>query len=155
MRAGGFTLLELVVVVIIIGVLMSLAVPSLSNSRGRRLTEMSEQMVLLINQARQEAVLSSKVWKVIFDRDADSYSFGQRNGSEFEQVSDGPFASVRTVPSIDFYDLEINGQQSSAEGSVYLFPTGEQDTFRLVLRAGEQKRIILMGPVGPVESRIQ
>ena len=155
MLSRGFTLLELIVVLFIIGILLTLIVPSLSDGRSRRLNEMRDQMVMLINQARQEAVLSSRIWKVEFDSETDSYSFTQRNGSGFDKSVDGPFSSARSTPSVEFQELLINGEPAAPAGAVYLFPTGEQDTFRLVLRAGEHVGVVAMGPVGPAEGGTQ
>ena len=150
MRTGGFTLLELVVVVFIIGILMTLIVPSLNDGRSRSLNDMSHQMVLLINQARQEAVLSSRIWEILFDREAGVYSFRQLTGTQFKSFADGPFAPVRTMSAAD-----INGEPVPATAAVYLFPTGEQDAFRLVLSADGLKSTVVMGPVGPARGRLE
>lgn len=54
---SGFTLLELVVAVSITGILMGLAIPSLTNViRNNRLTSYSNELVTSFNLARSEAV---------------------------------------------------------------------------------------------------
>ena len=151
----GFTLLELMVVIFIIGVLATLAVPALMDNRGRLLNDATERLILLINQARQEAVLSSSIWQVVVDPVADSYYFRKRTGTTYEKIIDGPFAGRRGTPSVDISNLVINGQPFTAKGDINLFPTGEQDALSLILRIGEFKRVVTMGPVGPVEGRLQ
>jgi len=44
--------------------------------------------------------------------------------------------------------VEVNGQAAETGGEVYLYPTGEQDTLRLTLRAGKHRRTVVMDPVG-------
>ena len=62
-RTGGLTLLELMVVLFIIGVLITFTVPAFIGNRSRLLNDTADRLVLLINQARQEAVLSSRIWQ--------------------------------------------------------------------------------------------
>ncbi|MEX2353127.1 MAG: GspH/FimT family pseudopilin, partial [Gammaproteobacteria bacterium] len=145
----GFTLLELLVVIVIVAILAALMVPSLAGNSGRDAADSARRMVLLINQAQQEAVLSSRVWRIVFDPEADSYHFGRRAGSDFESVSLTPFAGEHVLPTVSLEHLEINGESVSEAAEIYLFPTGEQDAFRLTLSGGDQVYGIVMGPVGP------
>jgi len=151
----GFTLLELLVVIFIIGVLATFAVPALIDNRNRLLSDSADRLVLLINQARQEAVLSSRVWQLVVDPVADTYYFRKSIGSHFEKVIDRPFASPIKTPLVGFDKLVINGQQANSEGEVYLFPTGEQDTLSLYLTSGKLYHIVSMGPVGMAEVKVQ
>jgi len=150
----GFTLLELMVVIFIIGVLTTLAVPALMDNRGRLLNDTAERLVLLINQARQESVLSSSLWQVVVDPITDSYYFRKRIGTAYEKIVDGPFVSPRETSPVDFDNLAINGQPLISRGDINLFPTGEQDALRLILRTGKLKREVTMGPVGPAEVKL-
>lgn len=147
--AGGFSLLELLVVVIIITVLLGLVMPGPGGARGRNLADVAERLSMIINHARQEAVLTSSVWLLEIDPVEHIYRFRQRPGFEFIQVARAPFAETRLQPDISFNELEINGLSALETGRVYLFPTGEQDTFRLVLQSGDSRQSIAMGPVGP------
>ena len=80
-----------------------------------------------------------------------TYYFNRHTESGFEKVTRGPFADIKPVPTIEFTDLVINGEKAASPVEVYLFPTGEQDAFRLTLHAGENKRIIFMDVVGQAE----
>ena len=148
--AAGFTLLELMVVIVFIAILVSFIVPSININSGRQLSDAAERMVLLINLAQQEAVLSSRIWQVVFDGDEDSYTFQQYSGVEFDDVTMRPLSGKHRVEDVSLNELELNGQiMSSNSGEVYLFPTGEQDPFRLVLKSGPHKYMVAMNPVGP------
>ena len=105
-------------------------------------------MVLLINRARQEAVLSSRTWRVVMDPGKGAYRFQKRYGQDFEPAKESPFAAARRDPGIRWGDLDINGESASEEGDVYLYPTGEQDAMRLTLSNGDQRRVVVLEPVG-------
>jgi len=149
--ARGFTLLELLVVIVIVAVLAVLVVPNLASNPGRDAADAAERMVLLINQAQQEAVLTSRVWQIVFDPEDNNYFFQRLAGSEFEDVTLSPFAGKQMTPTVQLDELEINGEVISSASEVYLFPTGEQDAFRLVLKGNDVEYSIAMGPVGPAQ----
>ena len=135
-------------VVALVAIMTGLLVPSLGVTSGRNLNDAAHRLVLLINQARQEAVLSSRTWRVVMDPEKGSYRFQQRYGKEFEGVKEAPFASVRRDPGVEWDELDINGEVASGAGEIYLYPTGEQDSFRLTLRSEDHERTVVLDPVG-------
>lgn len=145
---SGFTLLELLAVIVIISVLASMVVPMLGNNSNRDAANAANRMVLLINQAREEAVMSATIWQVILDPVEHNYRFLQIAGNEFVEVTMQPFAGNHQIPAVTLDKLEINGQFLSVPGEIYLFPTGEQDSFRLVLQGEQREFVVAMGPVG-------
>ena len=128
--------------------------PGLGGSRSRDLADVAERLSMIINHARQEAVLTSSVWLLEIDPVENIYRFRQRSEFEFEQVIRAPFTETRLQPDISFNELEINGLSALETGQVYLFPTREQDTFRLVLQSGDSRQSIAMGPLGPARVRV-
>ena len=145
---GGFTLLEVLVVVAIIAVLAAMVVPSLGGSGGRDVQNAAQRLVLLVNRAQQEAMLTSRTWRLVLDPAENRYRFQLRGASQYQAVETEPFRGEHGTEAVGFADLHINGQRARGGGEVYLYPTGEQDTFRLTLRSGDQRRIVTMGPVG-------
>lgn len=148
-RGGGFTLVELVVVVFIMTLLASLIVPALAGQQRRRLDDAAEHMRQLINQAQQEAVFSSRVWQLVVDPGKHSYHFNKYINSQFTRVTSGPFAQLHPAPGVVFEKLVINGERRVSPGGVLFYPTGEQDSLRVTMQAGEETRTLSMGTVGP------
>ena len=139
-------------VLAIIGILAGLVVPSLRGTEGRRLYNQAEQMVLLVNRARQEAVLSSRIWRLVLEPAEGRYRF-QKQGADGEFVAPegGLFGHAYQTEGVGWRELSINGQPALSAGEVMLFPTGEQDSFRLTLGAGERTRTVRLQIVGPAE----
>lgn len=153
MKHAGFTLLELLAVIMVIGALLSLVAPGLDAVRGRGLADFANRLCLTINHARQEAALTSRPWRLEIDPVEKIIRFQRRRGAEFVPLNNPPFAETRLQPGIEITELTINGQPVADTGQVYLFPTGEQDTFSLTLAGGERQRTLSMGFVGAAEVR--
>jgi type II secretion system protein H len=150
-RLKGFTLLELLVVIVILSVMVSILIPSLG-TRNRNTINAAESLVLMINMAQQEAIMTSRVWQMVFDTNDMHYRFQQLGNVEFEDITTRPLAGDHNLAPALLDELEINGQLIKTEtAELYLYPTGEQDSLRLVLKSDDAKYAIAMGPVGPAE----
>ena len=152
---GGVTLLELVVVIMIISLLLGLVLPGLGSVNGGGLAESTTRLKLLLNHARQEAMLTSRPWRLEIDLEENTLRFQQYLGTEFIQVTRAPFSGALLHPETALSELNINGQPVTESGHVYLFPAGEQDFFDLAFSIGERRRIVSMGQLGTIEVRRQ
>jgi type II secretion system protein H len=151
LHARGFTLLELLIVIVIITILTALILPMARGMSAHDTTRAAEHMTLLVNQVQLESMMTARVCKLVIDAHGNSYHFQcQGQDGAFGIIPAGyPASGEHVYTDVDLVDLIINGMESVRGGEVYLLPTGEQDTFSITLRQAKQQRIVTMGPVGP------
>ena len=83
----GFTLLELIVVMLVLSVLFAMAAPSLSGfGAGREAEQTASQIVTLARWARGQAITEGRVYRLNFDTTNRGYFVTAANGSMFERA---------------------------------------------------------------------
>lgn len=150
-RSAGFTLLELMVVLVIIGVIFTFAVLSL---RGDDLGELMEQetlrMVTLLELASDEAVLRGEELAVLFSEDG--YEFLVLNEDLWQATAEDLLLKAYTLPADIELRLEVEGEPpiltaSAAEAGiddeedeeeelqpqVFILSSGEMTPFTVIL----------------------
>lgn len=98
-RAAGFTLLEVLVVVVIIGILTSMAVVSVNVLGGdHEMDEEARRLQAILVQAREDAMLEGR--DVGLRLDVRGYDFLRYDGryERWELVGDDPLLRERTLP---------------------------------------------------------
>jgi prepilin-type N-terminal cleavage/methylation domain-containing protein len=73
-RGAGFTLIEIMAVVLIMGLMMAFVVPSLSTVRSSTLRDGAIRLAGSLELARQRAVVTGKAHRVLLDLEEGSYS---------------------------------------------------------------------------------
>ena len=150
-RSSGFTLLEVLVVVIIIGVVISFAVLSI-HSDDKTLEEAARRLEALINLTSQEAVLQSTELALQFDDDG--YEFLAYDGKKWQPITDDEILRRRKLPDNVAVEYEPEGQKPTLKGMddeakpprIYFLSSGEMTPFRLSLhRRGELDSYVLTG----------
>ena len=98
-RASGFTLLEVLVVVIIIGIITSMAVVSIRVLGGdHEMDQEARRLAAVLGQAREDAMLEGR--DVGLRIDATGYDFMRYDGriERWELVAEDPLLRERTFP---------------------------------------------------------
>jgi general secretion pathway protein H len=84
--AAGFTLLELMVVLVVVGIMLGLVTLNSIPNNQQALQRDAQRVALLLQLAREEAIVRNK--QVAFELDGDGYRFYVRNNDKWELLTD-------------------------------------------------------------------
>jgi type II secretion system protein H len=145
-RSRGFTLIELLVVVVIIGVMVALAGAQLMRSPSEAVREESEHLALLLQAAREEAILQGRVFAFGAGRETYRFMRLDRDGKLKVTRDDEVLRPRRLPPGVTIEALKIEGAEGEStqpQGVVFL-PSGDLPAFRILL-AGRGARWTVVG----------
>jgi len=109
-KGAGFTLLEMLVVVVIIGIVLSFSVLSLGGDRrGEELDREARQFTELLRLAAEQTVLSGEEWGVQIS--TDSYRFLVYSDAGWVVQEEDPLFRERTLTQGAELDVELEGRE--------------------------------------------
>jgi len=79
-RAGGFTIIEVLIVVVIIGVAAAIAVPMMSSAGSMQLRAAASMVAADMEYAKSMAISRGQFYAVVFNATADSYEIQDASG---------------------------------------------------------------------------
>lgn len=105
-RQGGFTLIELGLVILILGVMIAIALPRLGNRAYAQLNSETRKMALAYRYLRHAAILNGRSYRLVYDLDNHSY------WAEVSEVAaqPEPLDEVDDELSDNFFPPEIEEQ---------------------------------------------
>jgi general secretion pathway protein H len=166
-RCRGFTLLELLVVLVIIGIILTFAVLSIGDGGRRdRLEQEARRLQALLTLTGEEAVLRSLELGVVLKRQG--YRFVAFDGEKWQPVAGDALLREHRLPESMALELFIDGLpvelsllpgegEEDEEGplpQLLFFSSGERQPFELTVayRDGEPLSYRLQGPLlGPLQ----
>lgn len=172
--ASGFTLMELMVVVVMIGIMTALIIPEMKGTyEGALLRSTGRKLMSVIQLANSRAITRSQIQRVRIDSKDGRVSIeggsakGQANNTsndlpggdgkldsritiEIKPAGEEPSESPGAVASfVSGDDLGKRGQ----EQTITLYPDGTADAVEIVLRDREGFRLGLR--INPITARVQ
>jgi prepilin-type N-terminal cleavage/methylation domain-containing protein len=144
-RVTGFTLVELLVVLVIIATLAAVAVPSMSGAlQSTALRESAQRLVLTARYARSYAITHGCECRLTFDTAANTYALTYRpdpDEDRFEPVVGGG-RTHRLERGVKFGLVRAGSGESG--GVITFLPTGEADASAVQVTDGSRVFTLLV-----------
>ncbi|MFA6186951.1 MAG: GspH/FimT family protein [Phycisphaerae bacterium] len=80
-KAPAFTLVEVIIVVIIVGIIAAIAVPMYTSAASVQLSAAANMVASDLEYAKSMAISTGKTYQVVFDTAAESYSLKNSSGT--------------------------------------------------------------------------
>ncbi|MBW1914667.1 MAG: prepilin-type N-terminal cleavage/methylation domain-containing protein [Deltaproteobacteria bacterium] len=153
---NGFTLLELVLVMVIVCTMLGIAAPSLRGFfASRRTHDASSQIIAMTRHARSQAIVEGRIYRLNLDTGEGSYWLTVMDQGVFRKLFN-EFGRTFLVPDGTEIELEKENEDISQQ-YVDFFQNGstETGTIRLTDRRGDVYEITCASPSEQYFSVIQ
>ena len=145
----GFTLLELVLVMLVIAIVLGLAAPSLRNFwRAAEARDAGLQFLSVARYAQTRAVADSVVYRLNIDPSGTTYHLSVQDGVEFIELATS-FGQEFTIPRDGRIELlpvrsPFNSQVIEVQGKNYIdfFPDGRTEPALVRIDDGSSRTLI-------------
>ncbi|MFQ5469880.1 MAG: type II secretion system minor pseudopilin GspH [Gammaproteobacteria bacterium] len=142
-RSRGFTLIEILVVVFIIGIALGLVVMSINPNRSTLLEEEAKRIATLVSLLAEESIIQSREMAIEFANDG--YKFLVLDEQTWKEVEDDLYRA-RELPdtmtlevffegnNFDFLEIDYEGNPRA-----YILSSGEMTPFEVVLNDDDEE----------------
>ena len=146
--SSGFTLIEIVLVVVIMAIVAGLAIPMMTSATSSQISSAANIIAADLEYAKSMAIGRQKVYYVVFDESSESYHLEDTNGTIDHPVKKGfkyimDFSSDSRVGEVEIASADFGGSNTVAFD--YLGSPDNGGT--IVLQAGDRSMTITVAPV--------
>ncbi|MFK7793748.1 MAG: type II secretion system minor pseudopilin GspH [Gammaproteobacteria bacterium] len=132
---SGFTLIEVIVVIAIIGFVLTIATISIGDPQVKRMKQTSERFTALVQLAKEQAIFNSQEYALsVWDS---GYAFYTLNEDGWVLVSDDRIFRGRTLPDGIEHKLYLDGikvvlsNEDERKPQIFITSDGEVSPFQL------------------------
>lgn len=157
-RAAGFTLLELAIVLFIIGLVMTIAMPYFGGLQGAQLRSEARRLASRVNYLYQEAGAQKVLLRITFDLDHNAYSISRLDPFALKPAfmpEGGPAGVNVTLPAgVRLRDVWVEGAGIFRRGAVssQFYPGGSVDA--TVVHLADDKGTVLTLAINSFSGRV-
>lgn len=158
----GFTLIEIAIVLLIIGIITSFAALSFAPFGNQQLKQEAQKMARLLEYASQEAILTSSEIKLSLE--SDGYQFSRLKEEQWEAIDDG-LLKPRQLPDHVHWRFESdadkpilgeNNKKKDKESNVielFFLSSGETSSFEIIFQQaeGDTQYKLTVNPIGSIK----
>ncbi len=150
-RAAGFTLIELMVVALIIGITLTYVVVGFDRDVDDEVQTEAQRLAALITLAAQESVLHSREHALEFGYD--SYKFlVLTDTGQWQAPADDEMLRERKLPKGVYLELYLEGHEFAFEDEVEASSEGEEDEAQTI---GPRVYLLSSGEMSPFEAELR
>jgi general secretion pathway protein H len=143
-KSSGFTLLELLVALVLIGIILSFAVFTVDSGEDRRIREEANRFFYLLKLAQEEAILNASEWVLEIDEQGYTFSVLTQEGAQplidpvFRQRKFADY--VRPVVQFEQNQLVLNAEEKedASASRIYILSSGELTPFQIRFPASDK-----------------
>jgi len=137
-RSSGFTLVEVLVVVLLVSITLTLVAVNLAPDDDRTLHDEAARLALLLEQARDEAIGTGA--SVAWEPGRGRYQFARRMPDRTWQIFERePFGERQLRPPVQMTGVEVNGHAMTAGEFIVFSPVGGNPPFRIHLAVADAR----------------
>src|SRR6266446_1692309 len=157
-NAGGFTLLELVVVMMIMGMVILLAIPYLGGLGNAQLKSEARRLASRANYLYQEAAAQKVMLRLVFDLDGNGYFVMRLDpfAAKPAVVREGGPAGVRAMMprGVRIRDVWVEGTGTLRRGTIscQFYPTGYVDA--TVVHMTDARGVVYTLSISPTSGQV-
>ncbi len=156
-KARGFTLIEIMVTLAIIGVLVAAIGTSMSRDGDRLARLEAKRFHIIVNEVRDEAILSGRAFFLSIGDDGTSFSFSAAGGSGNSSFDDGLLKARKLDRAIKvkWEVFELLDDDDPKNKKVLISPLGEITPFEASFIGDDQRFLVLLNEQGELAQDVE
>lgn len=149
-QTKGFTLLEIIVVMIIISILFGFAIISIGDGgQSQLLKQETQRLMALIRLAREEAIIQTKEMGISINEHANAYTytFYVLQEQQWQRLTDEPFhphqfpAGVQIEVYLAGKTPVLTNTENELNPQILILSSGELTPFEILIKSKIKKKI--------------
>jgi general secretion pathway protein H len=149
-RQRGFTLIEIMVVMVIIGITMSLVSVNFNRDEGKVLSEEANRLAALLEHAQSEAMITGK--PVAWSAQPGKYQFWERGKEgKWDEPSSDEILRERSFPvEIEWGEIKVAGNPIKLDERLIFLAGGLNQPFEMRIKYRDRELNIRGAATGQV-----